>query len=216
MSSVVMGQDSTPLLNEPSKCAWQQATTSDPCHGWVTSGMTSFSSLIPSVVVPLRQIVAYLVSGDLGVDVDVALLVECTGVAVGGAGGEPHDVGLAVVAGEELAAAVASGRGGGLEICDKRGEWTFVPPLQNTFVGNIGDTMKLWTNNRFQSTVHRVINTRGASRCSIPFFTNPDYDAIIEPIETCVGEDHPPVYDVLHCGESLIHTDSRIYPSAPI
>ena len=31
-----------------------------------------------------------------------------TRVAVGGAGGEPHDVGLAVVAGEELAAAVAA------------------------------------------------------------------------------------------------------------
>ena len=65
-------------------------------------------SLIPSVVVPLRQIVAYLVPGGLGVDVDVALLVERTGVAVGGAGGEPHDVGLVVVAGEELAAAVAA------------------------------------------------------------------------------------------------------------
>ena len=104
---------------------------------------------------------------------------------------------------------------GGLEICDKRGEWTFVPPLENTFVVNIGDTMKLWTNNRFQSTVHRVINTRGASRYSIPFFANPDYDAVIEPIKTCVDEDHPPVFDVLHCGESLLHTYSRIYPSAP-
>ena len=63
---------------------------------------------------------------------------------------------------------------GGLEIRDKSGNWKFVAPIEGTFVVNIGDTMKLWTNNRFQSTPHRVINTRGASRYSIPFFANPD------------------------------------------
>lgn len=103
---------------------------------------------------------------------------------------------------------------GGLEIRDKDGEWKFVPPIEGTFVVNIGDTIKLWTNNRFQSTPHRVINTRGASRYSIPFFANPDYDAVIEPIATCIDKDHPPVFDVLHCGESMLHTYSRIWPSA--
>ena len=103
---------------------------------------------------------------------------------------------------------------GGLEVRSKSGEWRLVPPIENTLVVNIGDTMKLWTNNRFESTPHRVVNTYGASRYSVPFFANPDYDALIEPMATCVDEQHPPVFDDLHCGESLLHTYSRIWPSA--
>ena len=103
---------------------------------------------------------------------------------------------------------------GGLEIRNKRGEWHLVPPIDGTLVVNIGDTMKLWTNNRFQSTPHRVLNTYGASRYSVPFFANPNYDAVIEPISTCVNDDNPPVFDLLHCGESMLHTYSRIWPSA--
>ena len=105
---------------------------------------------------------------------------------------------------------------GGLEVCNKRGDWVPVPPIRDSYVVNIGDTMKLWTNNRFQSTRHRVINTNGADRYSIPFFANPDYDAVISPIPTCVNEDNPPVFDALHCGQSMLHTYSRIWPSAPV
>ena len=104
---------------------------------------------------------------------------------------------------------------GGLEIRNRQGEWAFVAPIENAFVVNIGDTMRLWTNNRFQSTPHRVINTYGAERISIPFFANPDYDAVIKPIPTCVGPDRPAVFDELHCGEAMLHTYSRIWPSAP-
>ena len=102
---------------------------------------------------------------------------------------------------------------GGLEIRDKAGRWVAVTPIKQAFVVNIGDTMKLWTNNRFQSTRHRVINIGTHSRYSIPFFANPDFDAIIKPITTCVDDAHPPVSDVLHCGESMLHTYSRIWPS---
>ncbi|MFP6740524.1 MAG: 2-oxoglutarate and iron-dependent oxygenase domain-containing protein [Alphaproteobacteria bacterium] len=105
---------------------------------------------------------------------------------------------------------------GGLEVRNKQGEWVLVPPIEDTYVVNIGDTMKLWTNNRFQSTPHRVINTYGADRYSIPFFANPDYDAVIKPIPTCVDDENPPVFDTLHCGESMLHTYSRIWPSAPV
>ena len=105
---------------------------------------------------------------------------------------------------------------GGLEVRNKQGEWTLVPPIDDSYVVNIGDTMKLWTNNRFQSTQHRVINTYGTGRYSVPFFANPDYDAVIKPIPTCVDDNHPPVFDSLHCGESMLHTYSRIWPSAPV
>ena len=75
---------------------------------------------------------------------------------------------------------------GGLEIKSKSGEWLIVPPVENSFVVNIGDSMRLWTNNRFASTLHRVVNHYGRERYSVGIFANPDYDTVIRPLSTCV------------------------------
>ena len=71
---------------------------------------------------------------------------------------------------------------GGLGVRNRRGEWIVAPPRPATFVVNIGDMMQHWTGGRFVSTPHRVINTAGVSRYSIPFFVNPDYEAVITPL----------------------------------
>ena len=42
--------------------------------------------------------------------------------------------------------------------------------------------MMRWTNGRFVSTPHRVVNRALKPRYSIPFFANPDYDVTIGPI----------------------------------
>lgn len=71
---------------------------------------------------------------------------------------------------------------GGLEIRNRKGEWVAVPPVPGTFVVNVGEVLKVWTDGILSSTVHRVINRTGRERYSIPFFMFPSYDAVIQPI----------------------------------
>ena len=87
---------------------------------------------------------------------------------------------------------------GGLNVRTQTGEWIDVPSLPGSFVVNIGDLMAQWTNDRFVSTLHRVVNPpagAGTRRLSIAFFHQPNHDAVIECIDTCrgAGERYAPV-----------------------
>lgn len=81
---------------------------------------------------------------------------------------------------------------GGLQVRLPDGGWLDVPKIAGAFVINIGDIMMRWTNDRFVSTMHRVVNPPDgagatARRLSIPYFCMPNYDAMIECVPTCVG-----------------------------
>jgi isopenicillin N synthase-like dioxygenase len=71
---------------------------------------------------------------------------------------------------------------GGLEIQTKSGAWVGAPPIPGTFVINLGDVMQIWTNGRFSSTPHRVINRGGKDRYSVPLFVQPNHTAIVTPL----------------------------------
>jgi len=88
----------------------------------------------------------------------------------------------------------------GLQVKNINGEWINAPPIENTFVVNIGDLMQRWTNDQFKSTIHRVINTSGTTRYSIPVFFGPDYFAQIK----CLINDEIPKYPPVIAGEYLI------------
>src|SRR5258705_12570104 len=49
---------------------------------------------------------------------------------------------------------------GGLQVVNRRGEWVEVKALPASFVVNLGDLMANWTNDRWSSTLHRVVNPR--------------------------------------------------------
>ncbi|MEM7193370.1 MAG: 2-oxoglutarate and iron-dependent oxygenase domain-containing protein [Pseudomonadota bacterium] len=68
----------------------------------------------------------------------------------------------------------------GLEILDLNNQWIKAPPIENTFYFNIGDMLEVWSNGRFKSTPHRVVNFE--ERYSIPYFAATDFDAVINPL----------------------------------
>jgi isopenicillin N synthase-like dioxygenase len=76
---------------------------------------------------------------------------------------------------------------GGLEVMNRSGRWVRVPVIDNAFAVNLGDLMMRWTNDRWRSTLHRVVNPPEAAdgpsrRLSIGMFFIPNYDAVIAPI----------------------------------
>jgi isopenicillin N synthase-like dioxygenase len=72
---------------------------------------------------------------------------------------------------------------GGLQVQNKQGRWIEAPPIEGTFVCNIGDLLERWTNKRLVSTKHRVINRSQKSRFSIPVFYDPTSQAVIDPCD---------------------------------
>ncbi|KAL3788619.1 hypothetical protein ACHAWO_011835 [Cyclotella atomus] len=82
---------------------------------------------------------------------------------------------------------------GGLQIRNKSMQWIDARPVPGSFVINVGDMLSWWTEGEFASTVHRVISpalrngneddNESKHRYSIPFFFNPDHDAVVKPIQ---------------------------------
>jgi isopenicillin N synthase-like dioxygenase len=100
----------------------------------------------------------------------------------------------------------AEDRPGGLEVFTQGGEWQPVPIIPNTFIINIGDLMAQWTNDRWVSTLHRVVNPPRengdeARRLSLVFFHQPNYDALVECLPTC--DDSAPKYPMVTSGDYL-------------
>jgi isopenicillin N synthase-like dioxygenase len=94
---------------------------------------------------------------------------------------------------------------GGLQICDAAGAWHDVPPLAGSFVINVGDLMSRWTNGRWHSTLHRVINpprhlTGSTQRLSMVMFTAPSDDAEIICLPSCCDAARPPKYGPVRAG----------------
>ncbi|MFC1411265.1 isopenicillin N synthase family dioxygenase [Streptacidiphilus sp. N1-12] len=107
------------------------------------------------------------------------------------------------------------GAPGGLQVLDKAGEWLDVPAVDGSFVVNIGDLMAIWTNDRWVSTVHRVVNPpreqSSRERFSVPFFHQPNYSALIECIPTCAGPGNPPRHPAVRSGEYIMGKFRRAY-----
>jgi len=104
----------------------------------------------------------------------------------------------------------------GLQVMNRSGDWIAVPPIPNTFVINLGDMMPRWTNGLYLSTPHRVINVPGSNqkspdRYSIPFFFEPDFDAMVECIPEYCSPENPPKFPPKKFGQHLTDLFNKTY-----
>jgi isopenicillin N synthase-like dioxygenase len=83
----------------------------------------------------------------------------------------------------------------GLAVRLPSGEWLSPPLIDGTFLVNLGNVMKRWSNDRFLSTPHGVVNDSGRDRYSIAFFYSPSIHATIECLPTCVEPATAPRYE---------------------
>ena len=93
----------------------------------------------------------------------------------------------------------------GLEILTLSGQWELVPAIPNTFIINIGDLMARWTNDRWISTLHRVVNKGSTNkRQSLAYFHQPNWNAEIQCLSCCLQDGELPKYPPVKSGPYLM------------
>ncbi len=95
----------------------------------------------------------------------------------------------------------------GLEVRSPGRGWLPVSSPPDSFIVNLGDLMARWTNDRWVSTLHRVANPPPGSadrRQSIAFFHQPNFDAEITCIPTCLAPGERPKYPSVYSGPYLM------------
>jgi 2OG-Fe(II) oxygenase superfamily/Elongation factor G, domain IV len=126
--------------------------------------------------------------------------------------GEHTDYGLLTL--------LAQDANGGLQVRTPGG-WIDAPPIEGTFVANIGDMLDRLTGGWYRSTPHRVRNVSGRDRFSFPFFFDPDFTAEIPPLpgRAAIADGGQPRWDGQNLqahrgtyGDYLLGKVSKVFP----
>ena len=108
----------------------------------------------------------------------------------------------------------------GLEVRLPSGEWIAAPRVTDGFIVNIGDMLARWTNDRWVSTLHRVISPGAAGggqkrRQSVAYFYNTSFDAEISCIPTCLADGEQAKYGTVRGGDYLVQRFSSAQEPPP-
>ncbi len=93
---------------------------------------------------------------------------------------------------------------GGLQVMRRDGTWISVQVPADALVVNLGDLMSIWTNDRWVSNPHRVVNPRDTDRYSMPLFVTPPFGAEISCLPACLASGESPRYEPLTAGPYLL------------
>ena len=93
---------------------------------------------------------------------------------------------------------------GGLQVQQRSGDWIDVVVPPDHLVVNLGDLMAIWTNDRWVSNPHRVVNPPGVDRYSSPLFVTPPFHLRIDTLPTCIAPGETPRHEPLVSGPYLL------------
>ena len=97
----------------------------------------------------------------------------------------------------------------GLQVRRRDGAWIDAPHVPGAFVCNIGDCLMRWTNDVYVSTPHRV-RQPAEQRYSVAYFADPNPDALVEALPTCLAAGAAPRYQPIRADAYL---RSRLDPT---
>lgn len=98
----------------------------------------------------------------------------------------------------------------GLQVRRRDGTWVDAPAVPGAFICNIGDCLMRWSNDVYVSTPHRV-RPPTQERYSIAFFLDPNPDALVSAIPSCVPAGEAPRYAPVTAGDYLQQRFSATY-----
>ena len=79
----------------------------------------------------------------------------------------------------------------GLEILSPDGSWVGVRPDPGALLMNVGDLLAMFTNDRWPSTLHRVVPMAAGAepnRRSVVYFHYPDLDVEVAPLDNFITD----------------------------
>ena len=96
----------------------------------------------------------------------------------------------------------------GLQILDSDGGWHDVRPAPCALLINLGDLLARWTNDRWLSTMHRVLapiadDGTPLLRRSAAYFHDGNADAVISCLLSCVDETNPAQYEPITVADHI-------------
>lgn len=91
----------------------------------------------------------------------------------------------------------------GLQVLRNDGEWIDAPPIDGTFVINIGDMLENWSNGIYIANSHRVDRVN-EERYSFPLFFATDYETVVAPLPELIEEGTKTKYGPISAGDHLV------------
>ena len=70
-------------------------------------------------------------------------------------------------------------------------DWHTVRAEPGALIINIGDIVQVWSNDRYQAPLHRVLANASQPRISTPYFLNPSYNYDYAPLAATLHGDEP-------------------------
>lgn len=100
---------------------------------------------------------------------------------------------------------------GGLQVMSREGEWLAAPPVEGALLVNVGDLLARWSNDRFASTLHRVVNESGRERFSMAVFYDPAFHAVVDPRDLGLPAGAASRYPPVAAGEHQLERFGRVF-----